>query len=165
MSDASSPDSPSYAEPVSILVEHEHRDVNKDALSALVHRVVEGEGCLLQHVSVVCAGHDTVRRLNREYLEHDYNTDVLSFSLAEDDDIVEGEVYVDLDTAAERHEEFGATYEAEVARYVVHGVLHLAGYDDASDQGNQEMHDREDHYLRTAGLRAGSEAEDGSRSG
>jgi rRNA maturation RNase YbeY len=165
MSDDPSPDLPSYAEPVSILVEHDSRSVDEDTLSTLVHRVVEGEGCSLQHVSVVCAGHETVRRLNREYLEHDYNTDVLSFSLAQEDDHVEGEVYVDLDTAAERHEEFGATYDAEVARYVIHGVLHLAGYTDASDEEKQEMHDREDHYLRAADLHATSDGDDGSRSG
>lgn len=100
-------------------------------------------------MSVVLSDHETVRRLNQSYLDHDYNTDVLSFSLREDDDAadVEGEVYVDLDTAAERHDEFDTTFEREAYRYVVHGVLHLLGYDDKTEEGQQTMREKEDQYL------------------
>ncbi|PEN14370.1 rRNA maturation RNase YbeY [Longibacter salinarum] len=145
-------DAPSYAEPVSIVVDHDDRTVDTESLTDLVHAVVNGEGKSIRHVSIVCADHQTVRRLNREYLDHDYNTDVLSFSLADPaESALEGEVYIDLDTAAERHEEFGSTYETEVGRYVAHGVLHLAGYDDATDEEKQRMHELEDLYLRQAG--------------
>jgi rRNA maturation RNase YbeY len=116
-------------------------------MAALVERVVRGENRTLQHVTVVCGDHDLVRRLNCEYLDHDYNTDVLSFSLTETPDVVEGEVYIDLDTAAERHQEFGDSFEKEAARYVVHGVLHLCGYDDATPADKQRMHELEDRYL------------------
>lgn len=151
-------DAPTYDEPVSIVLAHDARTVNTDHLTDLVHTVLDGEGRSLRHVSVVCADHETVRRLNREYLDHDYNTDVLSFSLAEAneaDRAVEGEVYVDLDTAAERYDEFDTTYEEEVARYVAHGVLHLVGYDDATTSGKDEMHRLEDEYLQRAGLGSG----------
>ncbi|HHP7238839.1 rRNA maturation RNase YbeY [Longibacter sp.] len=145
-------DAPTYDEPVSIVLAHDSRTVDTDRLTDLVHTVLDGEGRSLRHVSVVCADHETVRRLNREYLDHDYNTDVLSFSLAETDEAVEGEVYVDLDTAAERHDEFDTSYEVEVARYVAHGLLHLVGYDDGTASGNQKMHKLEDEYLQHVGL-------------
>jgi rRNA maturation RNase YbeY len=99
---------------------------------------------------VVLTDHETVRRLNQDYLGHDYNTDVLSFSLREqdgDDVDVEGEVYVDLDTANERHDEFDTSFEREACRYVAHGVLHLLGYDDATESGQQAMRAREDAAL------------------
>lgn len=132
---------------VDVTVEHAARSVDREQMTALVERVVHGENKTLRHVSIVCGDHDLVRRLNREYLDHDYNTDVLSFSLTEAPDVVEGEVYVDLDTAMERHEEFGESFEKEAARYVVHGVLHLCGYDDATPEDKQRMHDLEDSYL------------------
>lgn len=134
---------------VDIVVHHPTRTVDESRLETLVRDVVQGEALELRHVSIVCGDHDTVRQLNREYLDHDYNTDVLSFSLSDAEDVVEGEVYVDLDTASERHEEFGATFHEEVARYVVHGVLHLTGYDDATEPQKLHMRELEDVYLST----------------
>ena len=134
---------------VDITIHHPTRTVDVPRLERLVQSVVRGEALELRHVSVVCGDHETVRQLNRDYLDHDYNTDVLSFSLTDAEDAVEGEVYVDLDTASERHEEFGATFHQEVARYVVHGVLHLTGYDDATDAEKHRMRELEDEYLST----------------
>lgn len=108
---------------------------------------------MLASVSIVLADHAQVLQLNRDYLGHDYHTDVLSFDLsAPEGEAVEGEVYVDLDTAAERHREFDTAFETEALRYVAHGVLHLMGYDDATDEGKSIMRAFEDRYLRAADL-------------
>jgi len=131
-------------------IEHDHssRSVDENTVEALVRHVLEAEDATPVHVSVVLSDHDTVRRLNATYLDHDYNTDVLSFSLQEEDaSTAEGEVYVDLDTAAERHEEFDTTFEREAYRYVIHGVLHLLDYDDATEEGQETMRALEDEYL------------------
>lgn len=141
-----------YPEPLSIEHDHSSLALDEETLERLVRHVVEAEGGELVHVSLVLSDHATVRELNRSYLDHDYNTDVLSFSLRADEadgsvDDVEGEVYVDLDTAAERHGEFDTSFEREAYRYVVHGVLHLLGYDDATESGRQAMRDQEDQYL------------------
>jgi rRNA maturation RNase YbeY len=144
----------------SIAVVHDHptRHLSEDRLRACVEALLETEGATLVDLSIVLTDHDTVHRLNREYLSHDYPTDVLSFSLRtpkEDADEaspipVDGEVYVDLDTAAERCAEFNATFEDEALRYVLHGVLHLVGYDDSTAAGREQMRAREDRYLRAA---------------
>lgn len=141
---------PGYPDPLAIEHAHSSLALNEETLDRLIRHTVDAEGASLVHVSLVLTDHETVRRLNQDYLDHDYNTDVLSFSLrAEDDegDAVEGEVYVDLDTAAERHEEFGTSFEREAYRYVVHGVLHLLGYDDATESGREAMRVQEDHIL------------------
>lgn len=145
-----------YPNPLSIEQDHPSRELDAETLRQLIRHVVTEEGVSLAHVSVVLTDHDTVRRLNRSYLDHDYDTDVLSFSLregpapsvsAEDEDVIEGEVYVDLDTAAERHDEFDTSFDHEAYRYVVHGVLHLIGYDDAQPSGQATMREKEDEYL------------------
>jgi len=137
-----------YPGPLSIEHDHPSRSVDEDTVETLVRHVLDTEDATPVHVSVVLSDHDTVRRLNATYLDHDYNTDVLSFSLQEGDaSTAEGEVYVDLDTAAERHEEFDATFEREAYRYVVHGVLHLLDYDDATEEGRETMRVLEDEYL------------------
>lgn len=136
--------------PEALSIEHDHPSLSLDEgiLERLIHHVIDAEEAVLVHVSLVLSDHETVRQLNETYLEHDYNTDVLSFSLQEESSSeVEGEVYVDLDTAAERHEEFNTSYEREAYRYVIHGVLHLLGYDDATEAGQNTMRAREDQYL------------------
>ncbi|NBC18098.1 MAG: rRNA maturation RNase YbeY [Bacteroidetes bacterium] len=136
-------------QPPALHIEHAHptRRVDPDALERLVRHVIDQEGGTLRALSLVLADHATVLDLNRSYLEHDYHTDVLAFPLGDEESIVDGEIYVDLDTAAERHAEFDATFEEEVQRYVVHGLLHLLGYDDATPDGKAAMHRREDRYL------------------
>jgi len=107
--------------------------------------VFEGQGRSCASVGVVFADHDTVLALNTTWLEHDWHTDVISFLL--EDDPVEGEIYIDVETAMERHAEFGATVQQEVERYVVHGMLHLCGLDDATPEQREAMRVLEDRYL------------------
>ncbi|MFO8100423.1 MAG: rRNA maturation RNase YbeY [Salinibacter sp.] len=140
-----------YATPLSIQQVHPSLELQQEALEQLIHHVIDAEDGQLVHLSVVLTGHETVRSLNASYLDHDYDTDVLSFSLRhepkDEENIVEGEIYIDLDTAAERHADFNATFEAEARRYVVHGLLHLLGYDDQSPSGQDTMRALEDQYL------------------
>ena len=135
---------------------HETLDVNDDAVRAVVLAVCAGEGVVPESVGIVLADHATVHDLNREWLDHDVETDVVSFVLddtARARGAIDGEVYVDLDTAAERAPEFDATMEGEALRYVAHGVLHLAGHDDATDDQRAAMRALEDRYLAAAGVR------------
>ncbi|MDX1418481.1 MAG: rRNA maturation RNase YbeY [Rubricoccaceae bacterium] len=137
--------------PVTVHQAHPSRRLDEAAVRAAVARVLDGEGSTAADLSVVLADHATVRALHRDWLGRDVDTDVVSFPL--DDDaparrVVDGEVYVDLDTAAERAPEFGGSFEAEALRYVVHGLLHLLGYDDATDAERAEMRRLEDRYLR-----------------
>jgi len=148
MTDAASDSPPA----LDIAQAHPTRSLDEAALAALLRRTIGGEGFTLQSLGIVLADRDTIHRLNREFLDHDYPTDVLSFVLDENaaaEGVVDGEVYVDLDMAAERAPEFGTTFEDEARRYVVHGLLHLMGYDDATDAERAAMREREDVYLGT----------------
>ncbi len=133
-----------------IEVEHPTRSLDANALGALIRRAADAEGFAIRYLGIVLTDHAAVHRLNRDFLGHDYETDVVSFPLDEDavaERVIDGEVYVDLDTAAERAPEFGATFEHEAARYVLHGLLHLMGHDDATDAERAAMRALEDRYL------------------
>ena len=119
-------------------------------VTALVETVLAGEDKAWSSVGVILSGHEMVTSLNVEWLAHDYDTDVLSFLVEEGPDGLEGEVYVDVETARERHSEFGTTVHDEICRYIVHGVLHLAGQDDATAEGERLMRALEDRYLSLA---------------
>lgn len=137
---------------IELVCDHPSRTVDEGRLQRCLEAVAVGEGRTAEDVTVVLTGHDDVLDLNRAYLGHDYVTDVLSFWLGADDGAgpLIGEVYVDLDTAAERCAEFGASFEDEAARYAIHGLLHLCGYDDATPEEKSAMHALETRYLATA---------------
>ena len=117
----------------------------EDRVRELIERILESEERSCSDINIVLAPHETVLDLNRSWLKHDYHTDVLSFLL--ESDPIEGEVYIDVETAAERHQEFGSSLTAEIERYIVHGVLHLCGYDDSTDAQREEMSRLENRYL------------------
>ena len=123
------------------------------AVEAVVAAVCEGEGVQIASLSIVLADRETVWAVNRDWLQHDYPTDVVSFVLDEEAQArgkIDGEIYVDLDMAAERAAEFDATPEQEALRYVAHGLLHLIGYDDATNEERAAMRALEDHYLASS---------------
>lgn len=138
-----------------LVLDHPSRTLDTGRLLCALAALLDGEGRAAEDVTLVLTDHATVRELNAEYLRHDYDTDVLSFWLGDEDAPEDaplvGEVYVDLDTAAERCAEFGTDYEAEAVRYALHGTLHLCGYDDATPEEKAEMHRLEDRYLGALG--------------
>lgn len=133
-----------------LFIEHAHPALHLDenALRQLVACVLAAEDRPLHYLGIILTDHATVLDLNQTYLDHDYLTDVLSFPLGDDDDAaIDGEVYIDLDTARERHRDFDVTFEEEAHRYLVHGLLHLIGYDDDTPAARQTMRGLEDRYL------------------
>ena len=136
--------------PLEVAYTHTSLTLDESAIHKLVAFVCTGEQFTLDTLSIVLADHQTVRELNVSYLQHDYNTDVLSFPFNDPvaSKAVDGEVYVDLDTAQERCAEFGVTFEEEAYRYIIHGLLHLMGYLDDTAAGKAAMKSREDHYLK-----------------
>jgi rRNA maturation RNase YbeY len=97
-------------------------------------------------ITIVLSGNKLVRALNKKYLRHDYNTDVLAFSFGTGTTI-DGEVYINVERARIQAKEFGASFGEEVARLVIHGTLHLVGYDDTTKREQEQMRTREDLYL------------------
>jgi rRNA maturation RNase YbeY len=85
-------------------------------------------------------------RLNMEYLQHDTYTDVITFPYS--DEHVEGDIFVSIDRVADNAQELGVSFAEELHRVLIHGVLHLIGYDDLSDDDEAEMREKENFYLK-----------------
>ncbi|MBS4028027.1 MAG: rRNA maturation RNase YbeY [Ignavibacteriales bacterium] len=113
----------------------------------LVFNVLEEEKFFYENISVVFVGEAYMRTLNRKYFHSSKGTDVISFRLNEGKKI-EGEIYVCLDQAQRQAPRFGQTFTNEVARLVIHGTLHLLGYDDQTDFQRAAMKSKEDFYLK-----------------
>jgi rRNA maturation RNase YbeY len=137
---------------VAVFNAHPRRRVRHAPVKRTVRLVLRGEKIPRGEVAVVFADRRHVRRINREYLSHDYDTDVISFPL-ETGDRLEGEIYVNLDRAREQARDYRVTEAEEIARLVVHGTLHLAGYDDRTPRQAARMTRMQERYVRRAPAR------------
>ncbi len=113
-----------------------------------VRRVLRGERVGNAEIRVIFIDTRRCRTLNTEFLGHRYSTDVISFPLEEGSNL-EGEIYVNLDKARSQADDYGVAFTDEVVRLVVHGTLHLAGYDDRRPAAAARMKRREDAYVRS----------------
>lgn len=118
------------------------------ALASLARKVLESEG-QSGRINLVFGDNALVRRLNRQFRKLDKVTDVLSFHYGEDDDPegVWGEIYIATPQALKQAPKWKNTFSDELRRLVVHGALHLAGFDHQKASDRLRMRAREDHYL------------------
>ena len=119
-------------------------------LERVARAALEGEGVPAAELGILITSDAIIHDLNRRYADEDKATDVLSFSLREGEEFVSpdererlGEVIISLDTAKRQAEEAGRPLEAEVAHLLVHGILHLLGYDHAEAEEERDMQARE----------------------
>jgi rRNA maturation RNase YbeY len=97
-------------------------------------------------LAVICTYDRFIRNINREFLAHDYITDVVAFPLDEDCG-VEAEIYINLDAARNQAKKYNVTYTQEARRLLIHGALHLIGYNDKTQYEKNKMNAREEFYL------------------
>jgi probable rRNA maturation factor len=105
-------------------------------------------------INVVLVNSDTIQQYNRDFLQHDYPTDTISFptEYRRNEGYLEGEVLACAEVAKERAKEFGWTPEEELLLYIVHGMLHLIGFDDATPEQQAVMQEQERTYLARLGI-------------
>ncbi len=114
-----------------------------------VQSVLQYESVRSCQVSVVFVGSRFIRGINRRFLRHDYITDVIAFPLGEGNGRpLEGEIYINLDRAKSQAREYGVSFAEETRRLIIHGTLHLLGYEDSPARRKAEMTRREDLLLR-----------------
>lgn len=155
-----------------ILISNEQTTValSEDELRRVAEWTLEAEGVVEAEISVAVVDDAAIHRVNRDYLQHDYPTDVISFLLDSGDadprsfsaslkkkgrgfgKWLHGDVILSGDTAHREAGEYGWEPQSEVCLYLVHGLLHLCGYDDLSDAEQSIMRGREREILEQLGL-------------
>jgi len=127
--------------------------IDRQRMREVVRAVLEGESAPEAEISLAFVDNATIHQLNKRYLGHDEPTDVLSFPLSEPGaKRLAGELVIGAEVAKAQAEYRGHPVEAELALYVIHGLLHLCGYDDKTAEHATGMRGCERHYLRTLGL-------------
>lgn len=110
-----------------------------------VENALKGEKIKEAEISIVFMNNDDIRDINNRYLKHNWETDVISFPLEENP--LSGEIYIGLEVAREQAKEYKVSLTNELSRLAIHGVLHIIGYDDATDIERNNMTKLENKYL------------------
>lgn len=137
---------------IALLNQQSRHPVNEAQLMDAATAVLRDSEFSSAAISLAVVDDDTIHDLNRRHLEHDWPTDVLGFVLEDDGSHLEGEVILSADTAATAANELGNSAAEEQLLYVIHGMLHLVGYDDKSDADAEEMRAAEARYLQQFGV-------------
>ena len=108
--------------------------------------VAESEIRRLGDISIIFCSDNYILDVNMKYLQHDYFTDIITFDYCEGDRI-SGDLFISVDSVRETAQFSGTEFENELTRVIVHGVLHLIGYDDHTEEDIAQMRAKENYYL------------------
>jgi len=147
---------------VSLVNEQSRHAVDEVQLIEAVTAVLSDSPFTSAKISIAVVDDATIREINRQYLNHDWTTDVISFPLENAAGHLEGEVIISADTAASVAVELGNSAVAEQLLYAIHGTLHLAGYGDKSPAEIEQIRRAEARYLREFGVEPVRDIETGA---
>lgn len=127
--------------------ENEFRFEYEEFYFSWIQRVIESEGKKLEEISYIFCDDDYLLDINMKYLDHDTYTDIISFDYSVGN-ILQGDIYISTERVEENSREFNVSFEEELRRVIIHGVLHLCGYKDKSEEESSLMRLKEEEKLK-----------------
>ena len=132
---------------IMIMNDSNHTRIPKAKITQAITRTLQGESITVADICVILLNDKKIHEMNREFLQHDYPTDVITFPL--EDNPLEGEIYISIDTAIEQARDYNVSVTQELMRLAAHGTLHLIGYDDSTDEERARMSELETLYIES----------------
>lgn len=114
--------------------------------SSWLKTVAESEIRKLGDVNIIFCSDNYILDINQRYLQHDYFTDIITFDYC-DGNILSGDLFISVESVRENALEYGTEFDEELNRVIVHGILHLVGYDDHAEDDIVVMRSKENYYL------------------
>lgn len=119
---------------------------NKDDVVVWIKETISAENKILGEVSYIFCSDEYLYEMNVEHLNHDTYTDIITFNYCENNTI-SADIFISIDRVKENAKTYKVEFVDELHRVIIHGILHLVGYNDKSDEQQKEMTSREDFYL------------------
>ena len=121
-------------------------NIKKRETTAWIRRVADTYGKKVSDVNYIFCNDERILEVNREYLQHDYYTDIITFDYTEGNTI-SGDLFISLDTVKSNSEQFSTEYDEELHRTIIHGILHLCGINDKGPGEREIMEAAENRAL------------------
>lgn len=120
--------------------------LEKQKVNKWIKDIAADYGKKVGDVAYLFCTDERILEVNKQYLEHDYFTDIITFDYSERN-IISGDIFISLETVKSNSEEFGVSFDEELHRIIIHGILHLCGQDDKTPELRQEMTNKENKAL------------------
>ena len=131
---------------ISFNYENEFTLPNEKRISQWISKVITSEECKEQEINYVFCDDEYLHKLNVEFLNHDTLTDIISFDYSVGKEL-QGDIFISTERVADNAKDFDNSFEEELYRVIVHGVLHYCGYKDKTEAEAKEMRTKENYYL------------------
>lgn len=125
---------------------------NRTQLKRNIQIIFKKEGKELESINFIFCTDKALLEINRQFLAHDFYTDIITFGLSAKATPIQAEIYISVDRVKENALHLGTSFKSELHRVIFHGVLHLCGYKDKSKKETGEMRGKEEYYLKKYGL-------------
>jgi rRNA maturation RNase YbeY len=112
-----------------------------------IYSIINDHNFAISALNYIFCNDEQLHKINVEHLGHDTYTDIITFDYSDEAEVIEGDIYISLDRVRSNAEDLGKTFDDELHRVLVHGVLHLIGYNDKSDDEKNKMRNKEDACL------------------
>ena len=122
-------------------------DIHEYRVKLWINRIVEQKDKYIEDLTLVFCSDEYILEVNQNYLQHDYYTDIITFDYCCGSKI-SGDLIISLDTVLSNSQKYNTSYDTELHRVIIHGVLHLLGYQDKTDSDAKEMRRNEDFALK-----------------
>lgn len=120
--------------------------IKRRQVSTWIKAVAEGHNKKVGDISYIFCSDEKILEVNRQYLEHDYFTDIITFDYSEGN-YISGDMFISLDTVKSNSEQFNTDYIEELHRVIIHGILHLCGFGDKTPEEEANMRSKEEEAL------------------
>ncbi|UII33923.1 rRNA maturation RNase YbeY [Fulvivirga ulvae] len=121
--------------------------INEDYISNWIKTIIEKEGFGLQELNFIFCSDEYLYQMNIDYLNHDTYTDIITFDNSEEDEQIEGDIFISIDRVRDNANSIKSPFEDELARVIIHGVLHLMGHKDKTPEEERGMREKEEACL------------------
>ena len=124
--------------------------VNSGIIKKFAGKIADNEIYCNYKINIIFVDNKYIVELNKKFFNKNNPTDVISFKLSEEDEeVLEGEIYISSERVKEQAEEYNVRYREELLRIVAHGILHIADYNDDTVENRKNMFDKQENYLKT----------------
>jgi len=121
---------------------------NRTELKNFLNSIFQNEGVILNSLTYVFCTDEYLLEINKQYLHHDYYTDIITFNLGKENEAVDGEIYISIDRVRDNSKRLNQYFKIELHRVIFHGALHLCGYTDKLKVDKSLMTVMENKYLK-----------------
>ncbi|WP_299095654.1 rRNA maturation RNase YbeY [uncultured Winogradskyella sp.] len=133
---------------ISFNYETEFKLENETKISEWISKAINSENCKEGELNYIFCSDDYLHKINVDFLNHDTLTDIISFDYSVGKEL-HGDIYISVERVEDNAKDFDVSFEDELARVMIHGILHYCGYKDKSEEDAKLMRSKEDYYLST----------------